>query len=1168
MISAMAEPRRIIPTSAWEPPKKEKEKRTEPTLRFNVTLTESNPGTCPEFSYADLLKNALNKAINGKNNPDTVFMDCDEEDIEGLQAIARRFEAKYGPKTGKKKRKRDRIEDLIDASWGYDESDVFIDNSQAYDELVPAELTTKFGGFYINSGQLEFRPVSSSEDSDNDFQDPNKKKKAFKKKRKSSDGLEKERKRKNKDKDPFKKPRKQLMKNGTRIKKGTTPTVAELLQKQQSAKANSSDGDQELSEDMHRNIVNSINAVVQEAMAAATTSENNTTAGSDSDGNTNSENVEAVPKLPSGLSNQLESNIDKLKSAAMSADGKCRFFTPDVNRTLLQIESQARELSCGSRSSVYGHLASHLPCSKETLLKRAKKLRLNEQDRILKEPLQKLKEAVGQTMPEQLDRFQEECQQAAKNKYDKIMEDKMREDRLTSDEDEDKGGKRSIAPRKKFHWTDKIRQLLCDVVAIKVKTYEMSKTRSQSAEDYLKAFLEAEVKSFWPQGWIQTRMLFKESRAAHAPITLSIPKVSRPPGRPPKKVVTVVKKPGDATSDTSNPIPESNAFTILDYADNKSLNTNEESQESDDGAAKRFENLLSTATTTMNTTTHVNAGVFGIAGGIGLDSVKKEKPVPTLLKKEFACKKESSNPSVARKLTSPTFHQDSSFQAMFEKVIGGSSSFSSSAILSAAADSVSGGKTDVNREKISFMSSFSSKQNPQVRISPIPISTNHNREALMKALTTQATMKSPQEPSIPVPRYSPVNSHNVNTSAQSNSSQGEMKSASVRIPAKLISPSAASRTLFTTSSTCLVSSYSSAITNAVNSSIMTSAQQIKKSPITSIMPMIKKELKNNTVCMPMTMTTKTHSQVSPRHVYSMMEKQNNTYPGMQSVSTVKHSVPTAAVFSGNVTKPSKQTMASMKLSAASLKQTMPGMVQTVASMKRAMPSMIQTVSSAKQTMPSAKQTMPSAKQTMPTVKQTMPSAKHNVSTVKQTMSSTTRTVPNVKQTMANMLASRRSPPSSVAPNYNEGLVSRNLPPRLLQTSPVSQGSLPTTQSLQGLHSTSASGLLGGASVAMSPGANIAAGYQSITLVDLTRDPNGLPKHHPNFLSRDAIITGPAPGTYTHGQGSLFATSMHSCPPQQQLPPSLQSFQHQTYTEPHYGRDGTQNLPQYPDFSPQ
>lgn len=64
-----------------------------------------------------------------------------------------------------------------------------------------------------------------------------------------------------------------------------------------------------------------------------------------------------------------------------------------INYFLHSVETGSRLWgSCGQRSSIYSHLAAFLPCSKDTLLKRAKKLQQSLQDDQLKEPIQKLRE--------------------------------------------------------------------------------------------------------------------------------------------------------------------------------------------------------------------------------------------------------------------------------------------------------------------------------------------------------------------------------------------------------------------------------------------------------------------------------------------------------------------------------------------------------------------------------------------------------------------------------------------------------------------------------------------------------------------------------------------------------------------------------------------------------
>ncbi|TNM86162.1 hypothetical protein fugu_008433 [Takifugu bimaculatus] len=134
------------------------------TVRLNLTLSEPSDVSSVEFNYGELLQNLQEKnkppLVTSSRSPDDPFNDDERERLQ-VEALAKKFEDKYG-NTGKKKRK-DRMQDLIDIGFGYDETDPFIDNSEAYDELVPASLTTKLGGFYINTGTLQFRAASDSE---------------------------------------------------------------------------------------------------------------------------------------------------------------------------------------------------------------------------------------------------------------------------------------------------------------------------------------------------------------------------------------------------------------------------------------------------------------------------------------------------------------------------------------------------------------------------------------------------------------------------------------------------------------------------------------------------------------------------------------------------------------------------------------------------------------------------------------------------------------------------------------------------------------------------------------------------------------------------------------------------------------------------------------------
>uniref|UniRef100_A0A670K1X4 Ubinuclein 1 n=1 Tax=Podarcis muralis TaxID=64176 RepID=A0A670K1X4_PODMU len=562
----LKKPRREDITGTEHPPEAEP---AAAAVRIALTLFEPDHKRCPEFFYPELLKNTRGKgksSSTGEKKKDLADPFNDEEkERHKAEALARKLEEKYGGK----KRRKDRVQDLIDMGYGYDESDSFIDNSEAYDELVPASLTTKYGGFYINSGTLQFRQASESED---DF--IKEKKKKSPKKRKLKEGGEKMKKKKKDDSyEKEKKSKKSKFPktgftalNASKEKKkkkySGAPSYKEMLKKFQKEKEAQKKRDNEpklivpsLAETPTPREVESLpdpllsffghssdNELLQAASAMDSLTDldleqlfnespeespfHDMEDGSDPLGMGLEQDIKQPLSLPEGLPGSLEKRIEELTQAARVAEGegKHKFFNQEMNSILLDIELQTRELNSQVRSGVYAHLASFLPCNKDTLLKRARRLYTYEQGGRMKDPLQKLKEAIGRAMPEQMAKYQEECQAHTQAKFAKMLEeekDKDQRERVCSDdeEDDDKGGKRIMGPRKKFQWIDEIRDLLCQAVKIKLDGYDREKNKAQSMEDYVKTFLDAEIKPLWPKGWMQSRTLFKESRRVHGHLT-------------------------------------------------------------------------------------------------------------------------------------------------------------------------------------------------------------------------------------------------------------------------------------------------------------------------------------------------------------------------------------------------------------------------------------------------------------------------------------------------------------------------------------------------------------------------------------------------------------------------------------------------------------------------
>ncbi|XP_024128657.1 ubinuclein-2b [Oryzias melastigma] len=586
-----------------------------PTVRLCLSLSEPNERGSSEFNYGELVQPSPQVKVPGSSvpkglapplDPSDPFAD-DEKERREVEELARKFENKYGGAV--KKKKKDRMQDLIDIGYGYDETDPFIDNSEAYDELVPASLTTKHGGFYINTGTLQFRAASDSEGENEDHFKKVKdgEERAIKKRRKKQDGgiLEEKKPRKNKVPKtgvlvlnrPEKKKRKKLMKDSlhlanmlrrfTREKeemRKKNMVVAGTLNRPNAKvpiSANStlltantkaaSGNDCNMTDLADDQAVMSLlgaanNDLLQDMMGdldfsmldspqpcSPAQGENGSfgaghklAAGRPAQGS-----MMTPPPLPSGLPGPLTKRIEDLRAASRLFDeeGRKKFFTLDMNNILLDIELQVQEQPVEVRAAVYSHLEAFVPCNKEALLKRLKKLSLNIQDDRLRNPLLKLKLAVCSVMPEQIARYNMDCiAKVAKHQSEEG------EKNGSEDDDEEKPGKRVMGPRKKFVWDDKLRTLLCNLVRVKLGCYELEGKTSVSLEDYLKAFMETEVKPLWPKGWMQARMLFKESTMVHGHLTGYTAKkkmVTTPKARP--KEAAWVQRPTPSAAATPSP---------------------------------------------------------------------------------------------------------------------------------------------------------------------------------------------------------------------------------------------------------------------------------------------------------------------------------------------------------------------------------------------------------------------------------------------------------------------------------------------------------------------------------------------------------------------------------------------------------------------------------------
>jgi hypothetical protein len=142
---------------------KEKIKDLLSTFRKKIVLSNEN-------ILLDDDNNLNQSELNGESN--TVHSLTNDMDTDSMPPVGGNI-GNTKKKSSKKPKKnlydldnnKYKLKNFEHLGKGYDEDDSFIDNSEAIEEQVPADMAPKRGGFYINKGNLKLEKINESKSS-------------------------------------------------------------------------------------------------------------------------------------------------------------------------------------------------------------------------------------------------------------------------------------------------------------------------------------------------------------------------------------------------------------------------------------------------------------------------------------------------------------------------------------------------------------------------------------------------------------------------------------------------------------------------------------------------------------------------------------------------------------------------------------------------------------------------------------------------------------------------------------------------------------------------------------------------------------------------------------------------------------------------------------------
>ncbi|VVC35817.1 Hypothetical protein CINCED_3A018374 [Cinara cedri] len=552
-----------------------------PTIRIQAELFEPTENRYPVFNYQKLL--LIEEKKRRRRDQQSNYVD---EHDESIKQFADHYEQKYGSSgVKKKKKKKTAFYNYSELAAGYDENDSFIDNTEIFDEVMPEEVETKHGGYYVNTGSLEFKQVYVSDDSEEIKSSQPRKQFINSVLEDSDEKLPSFAILNNSEKNSFTETKTSETSNGTSScsdeEKGSKPTCPSVVQMNGKIKRRHS-----IDSDSASSIIptkkkksSTVKLLIQEkrvqipdckpscskdtqpiSSEELPTAENNVSSVSDTiesviyaacskpSNVSSSPEIEIVKSTQSTLnppnsidipiSNGVQNKVDELPQiieeiiglikteAEIAIQNNFNIFSEKINLYLLSLEYQ-KELFVFNAQPIYSTLSECMLCDKEKLINKINQLVDSEEAKIT-EPLERLRNAIKKIIPSVIQQYDLECS--------RIL-DQRTMNGISNDGSKSKPGPKR--PRRKFPWNEEFRTYLREIINIRTTTYSKIK-KSQPVEIFISEFINSRIKPLWPMGWMKSANILKELKAKEKD---SRPKLSKkqPLHNSPTKLLSAIK---------------------------------------------------------------------------------------------------------------------------------------------------------------------------------------------------------------------------------------------------------------------------------------------------------------------------------------------------------------------------------------------------------------------------------------------------------------------------------------------------------------------------------------------------------------------------------------------------------------------------------------------------